>query len=265
MVSVVEEYQNKTIELFGIRKINGECAFCKRKLNQGEYCNCQKASEINRFFKKVTDKIEKLNRIFDLKTTNEVVSDFRPTIPNKFADMEFDCYQTATESQLNALRIAEKYSENGIKNFLTGKNLIFFGNYGTGKTMLMSILANNLARKYFLNCRYVNMVDLMNNVKSTFCQNDKTINDVLDSYKKSDVLFLDDVDKVKPSEFLTETFYSVVNFRTEHELPMIVSANHTPEELDAQIYGEAIVSRLVDVNGSECVHFKHKNFRIEGV
>ena len=268
MVNIVEEYQKQTIELFGVRVKDGKCAFCGKDLNKNEYCDCSEATLVNRFFKKTTEKVNQLKGAFEVrnKCWDEVIKDFRPILPKKFEGMSFGCYRTTNESQKNALRVARKYHQNAIKNYLTGMNLIFFGNYGTGKTMLMSILCEALNRDYMLRCRYVNMVDLMNNIKATFgTKNDKTAKNVLDDYKKAEVLFLDDIDKVKPSEYLSEVFYSITNYRTEHELPTVISANHSLEELEAQIYGEATVSRLADINNAICVNFEHGNFRLEGV
>jgi DNA replication protein DnaC len=58
------------------------------------------------------------------------------------------------------------------------------------------------------------------------------------------LLVLDDLDKLKPSEFREETLYKILNGRSTAGLPMAFSANRAPDELVRWI-GEASRSRLM--------------------
>lgn len=256
-------------EVFGKRIKDGKCAFCGCELQSNKYCDCPKAESVNRFFKKFSKKIGNIRDFENLDETaksayKSYISPYVKT-PKKFEGMTFDSYIAENQSQQNALKIVTSYYNNAFKHYISGMNLFLFGNYGTGKTMLMSILCRSLAKDYLFKCRYVNTVDLMNEIKESFnSSNDKTVKKILDDYRESDVLFLDDIDKVKPSDYLKEIFYAISNYRTEYELPTIISANHSPEELDSKFFDEAIISRLVDVNNSKIVHFVHNNKRLGG-
>ena len=108
-----------------------------------------------------------------------------------------------------------------------------------------------------MNRRYV---DLKGEITKCFnSKSSKTVDEVVDRFKKADFLFLDDIDKLTPTEYVREFIYSLVNYRVENQLPIITSANHNLEDLDSKFYGEAIVSRLI--NNSPVVIFEHKNRR----
>jgi len=265
---IIETYKKQLFNSFGKRLIDGKCAFCGKELN-GEYCDCSEATLINRYFKRCNKKIASISEYQIINETLESIQNnyILPNVvtPRKFEGMDFKHYLTKNESQKRALNGVLEYHKNGVKNFLTGMNLFLFGNYGTGKTMLMSILCRRLAKEYLFACRFVNIVDFMNEIKDTFnASNNKTTSKTLDGYCKSEFLFLDDIDKIKPTDYSKEVIYSLVNYRTEHELPTIISANHSPEELDSKFYNEAIISRLADINNSKIIQFSHENKRLGG-
>ena len=269
MEKIIETYKKQLFENFGKRIENGKCVYCGKALQNDEYCDCSDSLLVNRFFKRAWAKIQKLCEYeilnIDLETARKEYILPAVITPRKFQGMTFDHYKTENDSQKRALNGVIDYYKHAVKNYLTGMNLILFGNYGTGKTMLMSILARSLAKDYLFQPYFVNLVDFMNEIKDTFnSSNNKTAKQTLEKYSKSEFLFLDDIDKIKPTEYAKETIYSLVNYRTEHELPTIISANHTPEELDLNYFDEAIVSRLADINNSKIIQFSHKNKRLGG-
>jgi len=83
--------------------------------------------------------------------------------------------------------------------------------------------------------------------------------DYINRYKKADFLFLDDIDKREPTDYIKQILYSVVNYRVENELPVVISANAMLNELE-QKFGEAIISRLVEK--SRVVLFEQANERL---
>lgn len=266
MINVIEKYKKQIISSFGERIIDGKCVYCGNELKDGEYCTCPDAALVNRFYKKASRKIMLLR---EWSVVNEPLESVRKNFflsqvhtPKKFEGMNFGNYRTENESQKEILKSVVEYHSQAVTNYLKGTNLFLFGNYGTGKTMLMSILCRSLAWDYLFRCSFVNIVDFMNDIKDTFNSNDKTVKQVLEIYRKSEFLFLDDIDKIKPTEYSKEVIYSLVNYRTEHELPTVVSANNSPEDLDEKYFGEAIISRLADIDNSKIIQFSHGNKRL---
>lgn len=61
-------------------------------------------------------------------------------------------------------------------------------------------------------------------------------------------LVLDDLDKVRPSEYAAEQLYVAIDKRITHFSPLLITTNLGLDELEARwpgAYGEAIISRLV--------------------
>lgn len=182
--------------------------------------------------------------------------------PALFDGMEFSDYTVENDSQKNAVKGVIDYLSKCEINFLTGVNLILLGNFGTGKTMLMSILCNKLGDRAF-GCKFFSAVDMICRIKDSFAASSKmSTTEVLETYKQADFLFIDDIDKIKPTEYVQELMYSLVNDRIENERPIIISANHTLEELDEQFFGEATVSRLAAKGKSKTIKFTHNNKRV---
>lgn len=267
MEKIIEKIKNETFTFLGRRVQDGKCYFCGKALNQNDWCDCKEAKKKNRFYKRAFSKIDDLSQKIDISLTlDDVKKDYFTyfSTPKNFEGMTFDDYEIDagpdSESQKRGLATVQSYYEAAVYNYLTGMNLILLGNFGTGKSMLMSILCNALADELF-KCRYVNAVKFYQKITDTFGKNDKSVKDVITPYKQTEFLFLDDIDKVKPSDYVREIFYDLVNYRTENELPTIISANHSLEELDEKYYGEAIISRLIQK--SKIVNFTHKNRRFE--
>jgi len=75
------------------------------------------------------------------------------------------------------------------------------------------------------------------------------------------LLLLDDIGAEKPSDWVKERLYSLINFRVNHKLATIYTSNCTPEELQDTL-GSRIYSRIV---GSTIqVPFKGTDHRVGG-
>lgn len=258
-----EEFINEMKNILGERTKNGACVFCGKSLNKGEYCNCDKAKKINRYFKKCFRKIMNYNdRIVIGGTLEQEREQIRTSfkIPGIFEGVTFDDYEVECDSEKRGKAAVVDYFKNSIRNYIYGKNLVLIGGFGTGKTMLESILCKKLSETWLFKCQFINAVDLKGEITKCFSsKSSKTVDEVVDRFKTADFLFLDDIDKLTPTEYVREFIYSLVNYRVENQLPIITSANHTLEDLDSKFYGEAIVSRLI--NNSPVVIFEHKNRR----
>lgn len=263
MKKLQSEIKRALIELFGERATeDGKCKFCGKPLRNGTYCDCLKATKINRYYKKANqsfsmfdmccDESEFLNKKKDLT--------LRTKIPLKYRGMDFEDFKTDTPERKKVFAQVESYYKETIKNFLIGKNLILTGNFGTGKTLLMSILANRITSDFGFQVRYINAVDLINEIKDSFSTEVKiTTKAVLDRYRESEFLFIDDIDKLNSTDYVRELIYSIVNARYESERPVVMSSNNSIDVLDEKFFGEAVVSRLLEK--STLIQFTSKNAR----
>ena len=91
-----------------------------------------------------------------------------------------------------------------------------------------------------------------------------TLQALVDPIKKTDLFVLDELANKKRSnatDFETELFFDIVASRHGAERPMILTSNMSPKEIE-QVYGSALVSRLLDRDVMEIIQFKGKDNRL---
>lgn len=264
MEKLKTELKRTLTELFGERIKDKKCNFCGAELESGQYCSCLKATKINRYFIKSNRKLEIFNDCFNSCDVAAKKTDLisMAKIPLKYRGMDFEDFKTDTPERAKVFKQVQGYFNDAAKDFIIGKNLILTGNFGTGKTLLMSILSNRLTGDYAFRVCYINAVDLINEIKDSFNTATKiTTKDVLNRYISADFLFIDDIDKLNATDYVRELMYSIINARYESESPVVISSNNPIEVLDEQFFGEAVVSRLLEK--STLIQFKSKNARFE--
>ena len=120
--------------------------------------------------------------------------------------------------------------------------LAFYGSFGTGKTHLLAAIANAVTAVGHV-CRFASVVSLFDAIGERIGQGED-YHDLLRRAIQAPLLLLDDIDKLKPSEFREETLYKILNGRSSAGLPLALSANNAPDELVRWI-GGAGCSRLM--------------------
>lgn len=249
-------------EIIGPRIKDGLCVFCGQEIPKGGYCDCKKSEESNLKVKK----IKKLLDRYDYMLSDEDFRDFvhrqitNAEFPALFASMDFSDYILETEEQKHNLQLTKDYVKNALKHYLEGTNLIFVGNFGNGKTMLMSIAGDEIIREYGIPIKYINIYDLSEKIKESFDDKNKSTSKIIQEYKKAPILILDDIDKVEPKPWVYELMYGFSNYRVEHRLPTWVNANHSIEELSTKYYGQGSISRLFQ--NSIKAKFTGENWRL---
>ena len=120
--------------------------------------------------------------------------------------------------------------------------LAFYGDFGTGKTHLLAAVTNaHIASGK--TCLFASVVSLFDAIGERLEQR-QDYQDLLRRAIQTPLLVLDDIDKLKPSEFREETLYKLLNGRCTAGLPLAISSNSTPAELERWV-GKAGRSRLM--------------------
>src|SRR5579859_671481 len=120
--------------------------------------------------------------------------------------------------------------------------LALYGSYGTGKTHLLAAIANAVTASGRV-CRFASVVSLFDAIGERLGRRED-YHDLLRRAIQAPLLLLDDLDKLKPSEFREETLYKILNGRHSAGLPLALSSNSAPDELTHWI-GGAGCSRLM--------------------
>ncbi|OPY58536.1 MAG: Primosomal protein DnaI [Pelotomaculum sp. PtaU1.Bin035] len=155
-------------------------------------------------------------------------------------------------SYYDLAKLAFQAAKNFISKFLQDSNtdgLMFAGQVGSGKTFLACSIANALLKKEKV-VLFVVVPDLLDQIRSTYdtARNpgDYTEFDLVDAARQVPLLILDDLGAHNYTEWTRNKIYSIINYRLNHCLPIVVTTNITPEDLEEHL-GERTTSRLLEM------------------
>lgn len=125
------------------------------------------------------------------------------------------------------IEIAKRYVQHWdeFRNSSTG--LLLWGDVGTGKSFIAGCIANALLDKG-VPVLMTNFARLLNTLTDMYA-GDR--NAYIDSFKRYELLIIDDLGMERNSEFAREQVFSVIDSRYRSQLPMIVTTNLSLEEL----------------------------------
>ena len=174
-------------------------------------------------------------------------------IPEEFRELKVSDFNIAMYSNHNR-KIAEtvkKIAIGYINNFSTmremGKGLYLYGETkGSGKTRLAISIGNALIRRHNQSVRFVTTVNLIDEIKGTFDNKanrggEETYSGLIKAAKEVDVLILDDFGTEKPTSWVNEIFYSILNDRMTAKKITLFTSNCRVEDL---LHDRRLVNRI---------------------
>lgn len=167
----------------------------------------------------------------------------------RFINRTFENFQIAGNRQ--AFLKAREYVDNFEK--AEGQGILFIGNAGTGKTHLAAAIVSHLIREKSVPAIFITAIELFGLLRDFDNQKER-----LKKIKNVPLLVLDDLGKEKITDWNREKLFEIVNARYEDYLPIIITTNDNPRELECNV-GEAIYSRLCEM--CSLVVMKGKDFR----
>lgn len=201
-------------------------------------CSCVKQKSLEKLFKDSRLPHRLLSYTLDHFSFKYYASDsYDP-------DREISYYELA--------KLAYQATKNFVENFLNNPNtdgLLFTGQVGSGKTFLACCIANWLLANGKL-VLFVVVPELLDQIRSTYDTgrgpDDITESDLVDTAKQVPLLILDDLGAHNYTDWSRNKIYSIINYRLNHRLPVIVTTNIIPEELEKYL-GERTTSRLLEM------------------
>lgn len=145
-----------------------------------------------------------------------------------------DCYSKMSDILSYCIKYAQTFSE-------SSGSILMLGKTGVGKTHLSMAIAKKVTEQGS-NVIYGSVINLLRAVESEHFGKSEN-NDTLGSLNSCDLLILDDLGAEHHTAFNESMLYNIINTRINMNLPTIISANLSMEELYGS-YNERIISRI---------------------
>lgn len=147
-----------------------------------------------------------------------------------FQDKTFETFDTEMRGVKRAYHRAVEFAQRP-----TGW-LVFFGNYGVGKTHLASAIANELLKQNY-RVLFAVVPDLLDHLRSTFGPSSEIQYDQrFEMIRDASVLILDDLGTENTTPWAREKLFQIINHRYNGRLPTVITSNRRPEEIEPRIF-----------------------------
>ena len=138
---------------------------------------------------------------------------------------DFDCFN---DERKNAYEKAEYFLDHYKKDHYE-KGLFIYGKYGTGKSYLLSAIAQELALRNIA-VLFVYVPDLIRSIRQGM--NEGNLEERINKLKQADILMLDDFGGENMSAwFRDEIIVPVMQYRLSAKLPVFISSNFSLVQL----------------------------------
>lgn len=248
-------------------KMHKQCKFCGKLLDLKDYmalyennyieniataysrCNCEEANKIWKRYDEFIEK-EKLKE-FNLKQIDKLFQN--NNLGKRQLNSTFENYKITNKNK-KAYENAKKYA-NKLINRETDKGLFITGTYGVGKTYLASCIANETIKNKNT-VVFGTLIQLLDYIKDTYKDSAVSDKEYLNLYSSVDLLIIDDLGKEKPTEWVLEKLFLIVNNRYNNYLPIVITTNYNRNQLRERLcvnknYSmvDSIISRLYEMCG----------------
>lgn len=179
-------------------------------------------------------------------------------VPHIFGQCSFDTYpvSAATKPAVDGLKAWAQAD----LDYQSGRvSLLLWGPYGTGKTGLAVSAMREMSRDQQMPALFLTTPDLLDRIRSTYSrESSESEKDLVQAVKDIDLLVLDDLGAERPSDWVREKLFTIINHRHDECMPTIFTSNLAPKEL-AEHLGERTAWRIVEM--STVIHVSGPNLR----
>ena len=259
------EYEAHTGEVLGV-KIEFGGGYCPK-------CRAVKLEE--------QDRKEAEQKHYEQETMRRQFMD-ESGIPMRFKGSRFTNFSINVDrSIISVYHECKKFVEAfSFLNPRLSKSLVLYSSsvWGVGKTHLACAVANSIIAKWageIMRCPvyFITEPQLFLKVRATFNRNhnegqyQETEESIYKRLTTVPLLILDDVGKedVSDPRFVQRVLFAIIDGRYQNMLPIVMTANLNPDELDAHLGGtrgnSASIDRLAEMTGNVFWEIRGKSYR----
>jgi DNA replication protein DnaC len=145
-------------------------------------------------------------------------------IPRRYLGCTLDNFEVHNDSHRDALKISRQF----VKNYPAQDiGLVFIGPCGVGKTHLAVAIIQELIRTKDATCIFYDFRDLIREIQSTFTpESTLSESDILAPVFSSEVLVLDELGAKRPTAWVEETVFTIINYRYNHKKMTLFTTNY---------------------------------------
>lgn len=181
-------------------------------------------------------------------------------IPMRFKDCTIDNWKVETPKQQAVKLKVQSFCDKFLELMARGiGGLILFGNVGTGKTHLAIGMAKQVISTYNASSRYVNVFDLISEIRATWNRPDKHEDEVIGKFCCYHLLVIDEIGVQYGTNAEQVLLFQIINERSLKKLPTILISNLDESQLKDCI-GERTVDRIFE-NGGGSIGFTWNSYR----
>jgi DNA replication protein DnaC len=153
----------------------------------------------------------------------------RDRVPRRYTDLSWDRYPLAdlARDPLNAdsVRKVKRFCTNIDANLAEGRGLWLMGHTGTGKTTLGYMVAAAASENRHSVLSF-NAVALLNRIRATFEPSSReTTDEIIATLAEVELLHVEDLRVVRPTEWVLEQLYLIVNARYEERRSIVFTSD----------------------------------------
>jgi DNA replication protein DnaC len=169
----------------------------------------------------------------------------RALLPASYRHCKLDNFKADNDSTMRALRRANHFARNFDKFF--GRGILFRGPVGIGKTHLAVGILQKLLQEG-LRGLFFNFIHLIEKIKQSYDPaRDVYEPEFFRQLENCSVVVMDELGATKPSEFVFNKLYDIVNFCFDRKISMIFTTNY----LDAVTPPDGRSTATPSLEGSE--------------
>lgn len=195
-----------------------------------------------------------------------VLDDFSMSIGTYYQNLDIE--KLFTVEQIKKRKDFFELAAQAITKRKMGKGIYLYGKPGIGKTTILKVLANTIAKQKKYSLAFINVANLVNLTKKSIGENSNKSVKLMDNLKSSDILFLDDIGSEAVTSWARDDLLlSLLSYRKDNKKLTFFTSNYSFKQLTS-VYAfkkdETQIDKIKKERFLERLRILSQEFYLEG-